>query len=112
MHHIPSLIVIHGAGEGWHWSAVQPGDQIAEHVAICIAAFEAAAASEIEWRDRKSPAIGESGRGWTIPAPVFAVAGPAVHALKKFSSALNTFRRIGRLGRNLHRGSGLFFLER
>src|SRR5262252_9701211 len=112
MHHIPSLVVIHGASERRHRSAVQPGNQIAEHIAITLPAFEAAAAREIEGRDREPFTVGESRSRRTITASVFAVTGPAIHALKELRSPLNALWRIGWLGRNLNRRSGLFFLKR
>ena len=59
MNYVPSLVRIHSRGERWHWSSVEAGEQVAEHIPIRLPAFEARSTGKVERCDRIALIVGK-----------------------------------------------------
>ena len=92
VHHVPPLVRGRGRGKRGHRSSIKPGDQIAKHISIGFSALEPRATGKVERSDRVALAVGKSGGRWTVAPTVFAVTGPAIHALEQRAAALDALR--------------------
>lgn len=91
VHDVPPLVCGRGSGKRGHRRSIEPGDQIAKHISIGLSALEPRSTSKVERSDRVALAVGKSGGRWSVTSSIFAVTGPAIHALEDFAAALDAF---------------------
>src|ERR1700686_1553706 len=112
MNYVPPLLRSHSGRERRHRSSVEASEQVAEHISIRLPAFEARSTGKVERCDGITLVVGKCSDRRAMAAPVFAVTGPAIHALEKFGAPLHALGRVGRFSRYGHGFAGLLLLER